>query len=116
MAIQTSAQRDLRTSQRYPACFQVKVVQNYRTFPATVKDLSSGGALLEIGTELKAGCLISLTARELEVNAKVVRAAGNTYGVQFSAPIDPLDVIRQNLTGLEHLRRIRPHKPASILP
>ena len=114
MTTQPSSQRDLRTSVRYPTRFPVEVVRNLRRFPAAVKDLSSGGALLEIKTELQVGFFISLAASELKVDATVVRAIGNSYGVQFSASIDPLEVIRHNLAGLEHLRVARVRKPESV--
>lgn len=49
---------------------------------------------------------VNLKANHLDVMAMVVRATPGGYGLKLAREIMPLEIVRQNYAGLEHLRRL----------
>ena len=96
---------DLRKSQRYPTHIDGTVIFDGVSYPIVIADISADGAMIRGLPALAPGRKLSLQARSLDVVAFVVRGTARGIGVRFQHAVNPLDIVRQNYAGLEHLRR-----------
>ncbi len=96
---------DLRKSQRYPTHIDGTVVFRGTPYPIIISDISNDGAMIRGLPLLAPGLKIVVQARSLDVVAFVVRNTPRGIGVRFQSAVNPLDIVRQNYAGLEHLRR-----------
>jgi hypothetical protein len=100
-----SSPTDLRASQRYPTHFDGIGILRGTPYPIVIADISRGGAMVRGLPPLPPGAQLTVQARSLDVAATVVRSTARGLGLRFQTPVDPLDIVRQNYAGLEHLRK-----------
>lgn len=101
------ASREARTSQRFPTHFGGQLVDQESLVPVIVANISSDGAKVRCMTGLRLGSRVTLKARGLEMPATVMWKSVSAYGLRFARPVKPLEIVRQNYAGLEHLRGVR---------
>lgn len=113
MAIATAhSPIDLRKSQRYPTRIDGTAVLHGLRYPIVIADISTEGAMVRGLPLLAPGLKLVLQARALEVVAVVVRSTARGVGVRFQCAVNPLAVVRENVAGLEHLRKPAPRGTA----
>jgi hypothetical protein len=88
-----------------PTPFDAFLTVGFVASAATVANISASGARIECHQPLRVGMTISLKANQFDVTARVVQSTEAGYDVEFSRRISPLDVWRQNYSGLKHYRR-----------
>ena len=96
---------DGRRSTRFPTSFPGELRASGRNLPVNVRDISREGVLIEGASLPGAGREVVLTAKQLDVGAKVVWQRDPLCGLEFVSPIDPLEIVRQNVPELARLRR-----------
>jgi hypothetical protein len=106
MAIATARSAiDLRKSQRYPTHIDGTILFRGVPYSIVIADISMEGAMVRGLPLLAPGLKLIVQARSLDVVAFVVHSTTRGVGVRFQSAVNPLDVVRQNYAGLEHLRR-----------
>lgn len=107
---------NMRDQLRYPTHVEGSLEYGGMVGPTIIADLSASGARLRCSLHLPPGSTVVLKANALDVRAIVVRVICDGYGVRFCGDnIDPLQVVRENYAGLEHLRRAqRPDVVATV--
>lgn len=98
---------DLRLDQRYPTKINTRVVNAGYTSSAVINNISAQGALIKSGDPPPVGAMVEIKARKLDSVATVIWASASAFGVRFHMPIKPLEAVRNNHEGLEHLRQLR---------
>jgi hypothetical protein len=99
--------RDTRRGLRYPTKFKASLKVGRSQQKVEVSDISRVGALIH-GENLPAvGSEVALIAEALTVDATIVWRKADACGLDFRLPIDALEVVRQNMPGLERLRGMR---------
>ena len=96
---------DGRRSIRFPTRFSGELRSGDQSLPVNVRDISREGVLIEGERLPEAGRNVSLTAKQLDVDAKVVWRREALCGLEFVEPVDPLEIVRQNLPELARFRR-----------
>jgi hypothetical protein len=107
---------DLRKSQRYPTRIDGTAILHGMRYPIVIADISAEGAMIHGVPLLTSGLKLILQARSLDVVAVVVRSTARGVGVRFLCAVNPLEVVRQNVPGLEHLRKpdVAPRPPTEV--
>lgn len=89
---------EMRSALRYPTSFPATLRSTRGDALVEVLDLSGSGARLG-GPELPAvGTMVTVEARELSMRATVTWSSGTACGLRFATDIDPLAVVRCNMT------------------
>jgi hypothetical protein len=103
----TPTAREARTAQRFPTHFGGQLAVQSELHPVIVANISRDGAKVRCIAGLRLGMRVTLKARGLDMAGTVMWKSASTYGLRFAGPIDPLEIVRQNYAGLEHLRASR---------
>lgn len=103
----TPASREARAAQRFPTHFGGQLAVQSDTYPVIVANISRDGAKVRCIAGLRLGMRVTLKANGLDMAGTVMWKSASTYGLRFAGPIDPLEIVRQNYAGLEHLRASR---------
>jgi hypothetical protein len=90
-----SSQSQNRTSQRSPVMLTAQLELSGEAQPVTLRNLSTGGALVE-GKWLPAeGSMVLFTRNDLRVQARVAWVEGRYAGIAFECPLERAEVLRQ---------------------
>jgi len=84
-----------RRTPRYTVLHCVKLITTTGEHPATMRDLSLTGALVEGANLPPPGTYVFLTRGMLEIFAHVVWADGNRSGIEFEEPLSETELLAQ---------------------
>jgi len=70
-----------------------------------VGDISSNGAMVRAPGLPRVGTEIVLAGKAFEIVATVAWRTDETCGLSFHREVDPLEIVRQNVKGLERFRK-----------
>ncbi len=101
-------ERDWRRYQRFPINFDATLIVDRKRSQVVVGDISSAGAMIRAPELPAVGTEAVLEGRTFEVVATVTWRADGACDLDFHRAVDPLEVVRQNMKGLERFRTMRP--------
>lgn len=101
---QKSSNRDLRRDVRYPTSFAARIGFSNTLASVTVGDISSHGCRLKGDTLPDVGQSVLLRSAGLEVAGLVMWREGSHAGISFRRRIEPLAVVRDNLSRFREMR------------
>jgi hypothetical protein len=108
-----SSLRDARRATRFPTKLDAILRIGQRRVSVVIADISRTGAMI-CGEEMpKQGERVTLCAKGLEANATVMWADEGSCGVNFHDLVEPLAVVRENLSEFAWLKRRR-NEPGKI--
>lgn len=100
-----SSLRDSRNAPRYPTKLQAVLRVGRERVPIVIGDISRTGAMICGPILPPRGQRVALVARGLDVAATVVWSEEESCGLSFHDAIDPLAVVRDNLTQFAWLKQ-----------
>jgi hypothetical protein len=114
----TPASRDARAAQRFPTHFGGQLAVQSDLYPVIIANISRDGAKVRCISGLRLGMRVTLKANGLDMPGTVMWKSASTYGLRFAGPVDPLEIVRRNYAGLEHLRasRVGDRDAAMVVP
>lgn len=93
--------RCVRRSIRFPTSFNATLICGNIISFVEVRDLSSDGALIRGSVLPDEGSILTLSAEDMDAVAELVWKYEGKCGVRFHTSIDPLAIIRKNVSAYQ---------------